>query len=146
MKLVEASPGHIPYLAENMRSADVREVTALGRSPGDALDAGLRSSLWALTAIEDEPVAMLGVAPKSMIEGIGVPWMLATERAYDHARVLLSLAPRILAEMQSTFHLLENVVDTENVRALRFLRWAGFEIYEDAFQIGDVSFVRFARV
>lgn len=144
--LIPASPDHIPYLAENMRAADVREITALGRSPADALDAGLRASLWALTAIEEEPVAMLGVASRSMIEGIGVPWMLATERAYEHGRALVSLAPRVIAEMAATFPQLENVVDAENARALRFLRWAGFEIYDEAVQIGGVSFLRFARV
>lgn len=146
MKLIPASVDHIPHLAANMRDADVREVTALGRSPHSALEAGLRASLWALTAVEDEPVVMLGVAPRSMVEGVGVPWMLGTERAYDCGRALLSLSQPVFAEMRETFLRLENVVDADNVRAIRFLRWAGFEICEDAVQIGDVSFLRFASV
>ncbi|MAO79585.1 MAG: hypothetical protein CMH82_02760 [Nocardioides sp.] len=146
MRLVEATPDHIPHLAANMRDADVREVRALGRSSRDALEAGLRASLWALTAIDDEPVAMLGVAPKSMLEGVGVPWMLGSERVYSSGRALLSFAPRVIAEMEATFARLENVVDADNVRALRFLRWSGFEIYGAPVQIGGVSFLRFARV
>ena len=89
---------------------------------------------------------MLGVAPRSMVEGVGVPWMLGTERAYNCGRALLSLSPPVFAEMRETFSRLENVVDADNMRAIRFLRWAGFEICEDAVQIGDVSFLRFASV
>lgn len=145
MNLVEASPDHIPYLAENMREADVREVGALGRSPREALESGLRSSLWALTAIEDEPVAMLGVASRSMIEGIGVPWMLGTERIYDSGRAMVALVPPVIAEMAATFSRLENIIDKENERALRFLRWAGFSVGDDPLMIGGVSFLRFER-
>ena len=147
MILVEALPEHISHLAENMRPDDVAECAAFGSSPADALSSGLRSSLWALTAIEDEePVAMLGVSPKSMIEGIGVPWMLGTERVYESGRALLSLAPPVIAEMAETFPTLENYVSAANERALRFLRWAGFEIWPEPVQVGDVSFLRFARV
>ena len=145
MILVEALPEHIPHLAENMRLDDVAECAAFGSSPAEALTSGLRGSLWALTAIEDEPVAMLGVSPKSMIEGIGVPWMLGTERVYDSGRALLSLAPPVIAEMAETFPTLENYVSATNEPALRFLRWAGFEIWPEPVQVGGVSFLRFAR-
>ena len=145
MRLVEATPDHIPHLAANMRDADVREVRALGRSPRDALEAGLRASLWALTAIDDEPVAMLGVAPKSMLEGVGVPWMLGSERVYSSGRALLSFAPRVIAEMEATFARLENVVDANNVRALRFLRWSGFTVGDIPTECGGVKFLHFER-
>lgn len=145
MRLVEASYEHIPHLAQNMREADVREVRALGRSPADALKAGLDASLWALTAIEDEPVAMLGVASRSMIEGVGVPWMLGTERVYASGRALLELSPPVIGEMMATFTRLENIVDANNVRALRFLRWSGFEVGEEPIEMGGVQFLRFER-
>ena len=90
MRLVEAAPEHIPFLAEHMRPADVVECAACGRDPLSALHNALRVSLWALTAIvDDEPHAMMGVASRSMMEAAGIPWMLGTERVYDHARDLV---------------------------------------------------------
>jgi len=146
VRLVEAEPAHISYLAANMRAADVIECEAVGRSPVEALANGLVSSLWALTAIvDDEPHAMMGVSSRNMIEGIGVPWMLGTERVYDHARDLIRYAPVILGEMHRTFDVLENLVSVDNARAIRFLRHAGFEIYPDVSMVGATAFVRFRK-
>jgi hypothetical protein len=146
VRLVEAAEAHIPFLAANMRSADVTECAALGRRPASALTNALKSSLWALTAIVDgEPHAMMGVTSRSMVEAVGVPWMLGTERVYDHARDLVRYAPVIIAEMHLTFDRLENLVSNDNHRALRFLRHVGFEICPDAINVGGTSFVHFHK-
>ena len=146
MRLVEASPVHIPYLAEHMRAADVEECAAYGRRPATALSSALGASLWAMTAIvDDEPHAMMGVSSLSMMGSVGVPWMLGTDRVYDHARDLARYAPLILSEMHGTFDTLENYVSTGNARALRFLRHAGFEICEGVTMVGGIPFVRFRK-
>ncbi|HWW56357.1 MAG TPA: hypothetical protein VN047_05645 [Sphingopyxis sp.] len=146
MKLVEADTSHIPFLADHMRPADVMECAAIGRRPVSALTNALRSSLWALTAIvDDQPHAMMGVTSRSMVEAVGVPWMLGTERIYDHARDLVRYAPAILAEMHLTFDRLENLAAADNDRALRFLRHVGFEICAEPINVGGTSFVHFFK-
>jgi hypothetical protein len=146
LRLVEASPAHIPYLAANMRAADVTECAAYGRRPASALTSALGASLWAMTAIvEGEPHAMMGVAPLNMMAGVGVPWMLGTERVYDHARDLIRYSPAILGEMHATFSVLENYVSTSNARAIRFLRHVGFEFCEGVSKVGGTAFVRFRK-
>lgn len=141
-----ASPDHVPVLADNMREADRKETGALGRTPHQALSRSLAASLWALTAIVDEtPEAMLGVAPLNMIEGVGVPWMLGSEKIYDHARDLVRHGPKIIAEMERTFPLLENYVSSDNDRAIRFLRHWNWEISERQTNMGGVDFVHFAN-
>ncbi|PQM29401.1 hypothetical protein CVO77_00225 [Sphingopyxis lindanitolerans] len=146
MRLVEAEPAHIPFLAENMRPSDVAECAAFGRDPSDALANALTISLWALTAIvDDQPHAMMGVASRSMIEGVGIPWMLGTERVYDHGRDLVRHAPVVLAEMHATFPQLENLVSADNARALRFLRHVGFEICEAPINVSGTAFLHFHR-
>lgn len=128
-----------------MREADRLEVGAFGKSPETALTRGLTASVWALTAlVDDKPEAMMGVTPLNMIEGIGVPWMLGSERIYDHGRVLLKYGPGIIAEMRSSFERLENLVHTENHRALRFLRHFGFRVSDKRETIGGLEFVRFS--
>jgi hypothetical protein len=127
-----------------MRDADRIEVGALGRSPEQALRAGLGASLWALTAlVDEEPHAMIGVAPKNMMEGLGVPWMLGSESIYDHGRELVRYGPGIIAEMRRSFERLENIVHIENHRAIRFLRHFGWEISDEPVTIGGIDFVRF---
>lgn len=145
MKLIEATAAHIAHIAENMRPDDVAECRAFGRSPRSALEGALGASLWALTAFDEEPVAMLGVVSKSMLDGVGVPWMLGTEEVYSNGRALLSLAPPVIAEMQGTFDMLENVVSARNDRAIRFLRWSGFEIGDAPIDVGGETFLRFER-
>lgn len=146
VRLIAAEPDHIPTLAARMREADVIEVGAFGRTPETALRSGLASSLWALTAVvDDEPHAMMGVAPLNMIEGIGIPWMLGSELIYEHGRDLIRYGPAIIAEMRQGFERLENVVHTENHRALRFLRHFGWEISEQEEAHGGLAFVRFRK-
>lgn len=146
MRLVEADSTHIPFLAEHMRPDDVRECAACGHDPFGALERSLKTSLWAITAIvDDEPHAMMGVASRNLLEGIGVPWMLGTERAYDHARDLVRYAPAIIDEMHRDFPHLENLVSADNDRALRFLRHVGFEFRSEISMVSSVPFVHFHR-
>lgn len=130
-----------------MREADRVELAAFGRSPERALRYGFASSVWALTAfVDEEPHAMMGVSPLNMIEGVGVPWMLGSERIYDHGRALLKYGPQIIAEMKAGFERLENVVHVENHRALRFLHRFGWQISEQRESYGGLDFVRFSSV
>lgn len=144
MRLVAAESAHIGPIAAVMREVDRIEVGAFGRTPERALTLGLASSLWALTAlVDDEPHAMLGVSPRNMMEGVGTPWMLGSERIYDHGRDLIRYGPGLIAEMRGSFERLENLVHTGNVRALRFLRHFGWTISEQPESHGGLDFVRF---
>jgi hypothetical protein len=144
VRLVAAEPAHIPVLAASMREMDRLEVEAFGRTPERALTLGLASSIWALTAlVDDVPEAMMGVAPLNMLDGIGVPWMLGSERIYDHGRDLARYGPAIIGEMRAGFESLENLVHIENHRALRFLRHFGFLVSEERETHGGREFVRF---
>jgi hypothetical protein len=144
VRLVEAERDHILALAPRLREADVLECRAFGRTPARALTNALASSLWALTAfVEDEPHAMMGVCPKNMLTGEGVPWMLGSEKIYDYARDLVRFGPDIIGEMRGSFERLENMVHVENVRAIRFLRHFGFSFSEQREVYGGIEFVRF---
>ena len=145
--LTPALPSHVEPLATGMREMDRIECGAFGREPALALERSLAVSLWALTAMDDEgPVAMLGVASVSMIEGTGSPWMLGSERIYDNARAMVKFGPGIIAAMERTFPVLHNYVSVANDRSIRFLRHWGWQVSNDEVDIGGVSFVRFANV
>ena len=142
--LVPARPAHVGTIAHRMRAWDRIEVEAAGKSPRRALRLAMRDSLWTLTAVIDgKPEAMFGVVPVSLVESLGVPWFLGTERIYDQGRSMLTKGRDVIAHMRRTFSHLENVVAADNARAIRMLRAWGFSVGDQREWHGGVAFVRF---
>lgn len=143
--LVPTELAHIEGVARAMRGIDKRECRAFGQSPHEALTEAVERSLWSLTGLEDGvPQAIMGVVPRNMIEGHGIPWMLGTDRIYARPVALIRLGKAVIAEMRSSFTMLENFVSVENTRAMKFLKHFGWEFSDETYLIGGVEFVRFA--
>ena len=144
IEVVATHPDHIGIVAENMRAIDRRECGAFGQSPLEALAEAVDRSLWSLTALKDGvPHAIMGVVPRNMIEGHGIPWFLGTDQVYTRPVSLIRFGKVVIAEMRGSFTTLENFVSVENDRAIRFLRHFGWDISEETYSIGGVEFVRF---
>lgn len=143
-RLVPARLTHVGPIAANIRQIDRIECEALGRSPKEALRGGLRASLSAFTAMEGAtPLAMLGVVPVDLLAGRGTIWMLGTERVFRHGRALLTLCPLVIGDWLGTFQTLDNIISTDNHRAIRLLKRLGFTISEKVETHGGVEFVGF---
>lgn len=146
IQLVTASPAHVGRIATRMRDMDRRECAAFGRSPKDALRLGLRSSVFALTALVDgSPHAMMGVSPISVMEDKGRPWMLGTDEVMRHGRELVTMGPAIIDSLHRYFASLENLVSVENRKAIRLLAHWGFTVGGDVRTVGGVDFVPFKK-
>lgn len=140
-----ARPSHVARIAKRMRAVDQAECAAVGSSPKAALRSGLRISTFALTVLcDDRPVAMLGVAPGNVMEGVGVPWLLATDEALKAGRQFATWGPKIVAAMCSEWPRLENYVGAENVRAIRVLRRLGFDLDRELVIVGGLKMRRFS--
>lgn len=87
---------------------------------------------------------MLGVAPVSVLESVGRPWMLGTDVVPRHARAIVEHGPALVAAMRSRFLRLENAVDGGNRQACRLLLWLGFRIEPAAEVVGGVPFRAFS--
>lgn len=141
--------GDIAHIAANLRDADRREIAASRGpevQPADAIaNTVLRSShVWIAVAGDGEPIAIFGVAPISMIDGIGSPWMLSTERVYEHPRALVTEARRYLSAMRETYPTLYNFVDARNDKSIRWLKRLGFALQPAApYGPAGVPFHRF---
>lgn len=147
VELRPASPAHIGSISARMRDADRIECAAFRLTPKDALRQAMRGASIAATAFVDgRPEAMLGASCLNAIEGIGRPWMLATDRAFDCARPMLVLGPEIVGQLHGRFTRLENMVWRGNARAIRMLRRWGFTIGEDAVVHGGLEFLPFWRI
>jgi hypothetical protein len=128
-----------------MRQADVAECRALGRTPKEALRMGLRMSLYALSAIEDDGAvtAMFGLTVVSALGGVARPWFLGTDRVFMHPRELLCIGRKVVRWWNSEFSHLENIVAVDNHAAIRLLMHWGATIETKAETHGGVEFVPF---
>lgn len=145
IELVPASPVHVGPIATRMREMDRLECAAMGRTPKQALRAGLMASDDCVTALVDgRPEAMFGRVIESALGGRGTPWMLGTDEIYRHPRAMLSVGPQIIAGWRDSTPYLSNIVAVRNVRAIRVLRAWGFTIWEEVILTAGVEFVRFS--
>lgn len=124
-------PGDIETLVERMRQADVDEVNACGYAPLEALHQSVNRSTQCWTATADgEMACMFGVTPISMICGIGCPWMLGTDLITKNAGAFIRHSRSYIVDMLQAYPHLFNFVDTRNVKAIRWLKRAGFTLHD----------------
>lgn len=146
IRLVPARPVHVGRIANQMREIDRRECEAMGRTPKQALRAGIARSVRAWTALVDErPEAMFGVVVESALGGLGTPWFLGTDEVYRHGRELLMWGPGIVERLHDSRLRLSNLVSSENVRAIRLLQKWGFVVSPNEQEIGGVMFRQFEK-
>lgn len=124
--------GDVMHIAAGLREADRQELIA-ARGPlvhfPDALARAVLLSSHTWVAEDDEgPIAIFGVAPVSLLDGVGSPWFLSTERAYDHPRALVSGGRHYLSRMRAHYPELFNYVDARNERSIRWLGRLGFTL------------------
>lgn len=134
-------------IAGDARPEDIDELWAYARAtPADCMWLGLRDSIRAWTAVwGDVPVAMFGLAPVSLLRGIGTPWMVGSNalRRPSLQRDLLRLSRPCVDEMQTLTPFLFNVVHEANAPAKRWLRWLGFELGQVTHQGPDAAAFRY---
>lgn len=129
--VIDAKPEHIAPIAARCRQADVDELWAVGGvTPAIALEIGLVNSVYARTfLIDKDPAAMGGVVQDGKS---GVVWMVATDLVEKHKRAFLVRSVVELEKVQRRFGHLYNWVDVRNRKAVRFLKWIGFEMNDAA--------------
>lgn len=118
----------------------------MGRSPKQALRAGLMTSSKAWTALVDgQPEAMFGVACVSVLGASGSPWFLGTEEVYRHPREMLMWGPGMIERLSDSSLRLSNLVSARNARAIRLLKKWGFTVHEEEVDVRGVAFRYFDK-
>jgi len=141
-----ATPDDALYVGQRLRQRDVDEVRAAsGLTPEAALSASLAVSTSAWVVLDGTPVAVFGVAP--IADGIGAPWLLATDAFRAQSRYLMRHSEEYLQRMLGEYPVLMNYVDVRNADSLRYLRRVGFVFtaYEPEFGVERRPFLQFMR-
>lgn len=123
-------PGDAAALAAVLREGDRREIAALGITDVEwALRQSVASSTYARTALTNGKMACIfGVSPRSIVYGIGSPWMLGSDEVTRYGFTFVREVGRQLQGMLKVYPILENWVHAENAPAVRWLRRAGFTL------------------
>lgn len=132
-EVVSATQEHGQYIATYIRDADRAEIWAAHHVlPHDAIALSLAvSGGTGYTGMADGiPVCLYGVAPGSLVDPAGRPWLLGTNDVPYHSVKFLRESKRIVNEMREQFGNLYNYVDARNTVSIRWLSWLGFDIYE----------------
>lgn len=117
-------------LAQTMRQADIVELAATGTDPLTALIESVERSVVAWTAENDDGIiCMWGVAPASILGGIGAVWLLGSDLVTQVKKRFLIETLKYVAEMRELFPVLINYVMVGNDVSQRWLRWAGAKFY-----------------
>lgn len=115
-----------------IRQADLDEhEVAVGGNIEDSLRTGLAISTqtWA-GEVDGKVICVCGVAPVPGMEGSGAVWLVSTTDMEAAPAQFLRLSKKVLAQMLDLYGHLFNFADVRNTKALRWLVWLGFDIYE----------------
>ncbi len=137
IELRSTEPEDLVWVSRNMRAVEVLECAATGRTPLAALWRATHGSVGVLTAtLGEEPIAILGLWPISIMAGKAAPWMLGTDAVMQQGRALLRLPAMIIPRWQAAYPRLENHVHAENAASIRWLTRLGFTVEPDIVDIG----------
>lgn len=95
--------------------------------------------------VDGRAEAMFGIVTVSAIDRTARPWFLGTDEVYRHGRLLLVVGRRLVARWLDSSTRLEQVVASENARAIALLRRWGFTVGETETMIGGMAFRHFWR-
>lgn len=146
VQIVPATQEHIEEMLPNVRSADLQEFLAINCwDARRVLETGVRTSTFSVAGLVDgRVVTIFGVAPKSMIGGSGIPWLVATDELEKYQFAFLRRCRNGVNAMLSVYPYLENYVDERNHVAKAWLLWLGFHLDEPApYGVHGVNFHRF---
>jgi hypothetical protein len=138
-------------LVAGLREADRLEIVAAsGKPPEVALPESLAMSTKAWVLLDGGvAVGIWGVAPWPHTPGLGVPWLLATDRfdLHHNRRELLRYTRHYVAAMGEGFDYLVNYTDVRHRASHRWLKWAGFKLddFRPSFGFEGRPFYRFSK-
>lgn len=134
-------------LAPIVRDVDRQEIWATSRrDPDIALMRCVMISDKAWTVrMNGDMVCLFGVAPISLITGVGSPWMIATDDLEKYSFAFLGRCRQYVAEMLECYPTLINHVDARNEPSRLWLKWLGFKMqdYPEPYGVLKKPFYKF---
>jgi hypothetical protein len=127
MEIVAATMDHARAI--RLRPGDAMEVCALGETQESALGKTLARAVSADTyLIDGEPVAIAGIVLPSLLSGVASPFLMTGEPVERHRKSFMEHTRVRVEGWRLHYDVLVSYVHADYARAIRWLRWLGFEI------------------
>lgn len=127
----DSVPSDAGVLCVQLRRADQDELAAAGSTPFGSLVSGLGGIECHTALIGGEIIAMFGIAPSPLGDGIAAPWFLGSDALARHP-LLMMRESRAFVQRWASQHALFNYVHERNVEACRWLDTMGFKLDREA--------------
>lgn len=142
--LRKPTPDDIEFISKNARQADIDEVKAgSGRTIKEAIM--LANDVWndsVVWAVKNKPVCIMGVNEDN--EGNGIVWFIATDEFEKNRFYFARHCKKCAEALMSKYKLLYNYVHADHQKAIRWLKWLGFEFSEPlTLGVNKETFYRF---
>ncbi len=143
-KIVVAHPRHIPYLAQNIRKADLLEVACMSGNPKKAFEQALENDIATLTVLDpqDIPYAMFGVGKCNEETYI---WMLGTNDVTKYKFEFLKRCRDWVWAFVDEYEEVFNFVHVDNTLAIKWLTWCK-ATFSNEFEINGQKFMKFTII
>lgn len=121
----------IVFLRNNLRKEDIAEVWAASHhNPEQALlEAYIFSILRHTLTLNNEPIAMFGLIPDSLLSDEANLWFLGSEKISKCPKSFLKACRVFIDSMLQMFPKLYNYVDARYEKSIRWLKWCGADVY-----------------
>ncbi len=130
--ILPATPEHARRMAPHLRIEDRREIEAVNEDPERVLVFSVRQSMEAWTAFwYEQPIAMWGIGVESALGNVATPWLLTTPMVEGCRVRFARQAKEFVEDKALTWKIMYGYTDSRYARALKLLRWLGFEIDMD---------------
>ncbi len=130
IKIMPATIEDARRIADDVREADRVELyAAAGHTPLEAMQIGISSGEAFTGFVDDVPVIMWGVCG-SVLGFVGTVWMVGANMLEKYPMHFLRRCKNSMMKMFENYDILENYVDVRNKKAIQWLRWLGFTIFE----------------
>ena len=142
IEILPAVPAHIRALANNLRPADLAEVSYFGISPIKALWLSYRASTYCQAALVDSEVAAVWGLAGTVLSTEASVWLLTSPTIERISLTFIKSARAEIRKMLTFYSRLYGQTDRNYTRALRFLEALGFTIENSDSQILQFSMDR----
>ncbi len=136
----------ILYLSGHLRKEDVRELYLRGLTPETALKKSFTMSEYCFTVcLNNKPIAMFGAGRKEFSSGErrASIWFLGSKDIEICKPEFLKKSKRYMEFFKSKFDILENYIDVNNTKYIKWLKWLGFK-FDEPFNIPYGQLVHFS--
>jgi hypothetical protein len=133
-KLIPATPEHWDRLVADMRQEVKDEVYFSHVLRPEAIQKNVSPMSSDIFALYDGDVLLgiTGIHRISFLSDGASPWFLSTNKVKYHPKALILATKELLRKWTTEHDLLINYIPATFTDALRWVKWAGYEVYDAA--------------